>query len=177
MLIALAAGWPFVLFCRLLDRVGKGVRTSPRDALIASDTPPEMRGRAFGFHRAIDTAGAVVGPLIGLGLYELLNHQLRPLFLISLIPALVSIALIFLVREGPLPVRVAPPTSEKGGSSSPVLACHRHHNGFRAGQLFRRADYSAHEATRTELRRGDARLCDLQRQLSPTELSGWEACG
>ena len=113
-LIALAAGWPFVLFCRLLDRVGKGVRTSPRDALIASDTPPEMRGRAFGFHRAIDTAGAVVGPLIGLGLYELLNHQLRPLFLISFIPALVSIALIFLVREGPLPVRTAPPTSEQG---------------------------------------------------------------
>ena len=113
-LIALAAGWPFVLFCRLLDRVGKGVRTSPRDALIASDTPPELRGRAFGFHRAIDTAGAVVGPLIGLGLYELLNHQLRPLFLISFIPALVSIALIFLVREGPLPVRTAPPTSEQG---------------------------------------------------------------
>ena len=113
-LIALAAGWPFVLFCRLLDRVGKGVRTSPRDALIASDTPPELRGRAFGFHRAIDTVGAVVGPLIGLGLYELLNHQLRPLFLISFIPALVSIALIFLVREGPLPVRTAPPTSEQG---------------------------------------------------------------
>lgn len=113
-LIALAAGWPFVLFCRLLDRVGKGVRTSPRDALIASDTPPELRGRAFGFHRAIDTAGAVVGPIMGLGLYELLHHQLRPLFLISFIPALVSIALIFLVREGPLPVRAAPSTSGKG---------------------------------------------------------------
>lgn len=104
-LIALAAGWPFVLFCRALDRVGKGIRTSPRDALIASDTPLEMRGRAFGFHRAFDTAGAVVGPLLGLGLYELLHHRLRPLFLVAVIPAVVSTALIGLVREHPRPQR------------------------------------------------------------------------
>ena len=98
-LIAIAAGWPFVLFCRSLDRVGKGIRTSPRDALIAAETAPEMRGRAFGFHRAFDTAGAVVGPLLGLGLYKVLHHQLRLLFLLAVIPALVSTALIGFVRE------------------------------------------------------------------------------
>src|SRR5213592_3212053 len=69
--IGLAQGWGLVLVARFVDRVGKGVRTSPRDALIAAETPPEIRGRAFGFHRAADTAGAVVGPLLGLALYEL----------------------------------------------------------------------------------------------------------
>src|SRR5918912_3466119 len=77
--IGLANSWGVVLGARFVDRVGKGVRTSPRDALIAADTAPEARGAAFGFHRAADTAGAGVGPLIGLALYELLDHQLRPL--------------------------------------------------------------------------------------------------
>jgi MFS family permease len=94
-----------VLVARFVDRVGKGIRTSPRDALIAGDTPPEIRGRAFGFHRAADSAGAVVGPLLGLGLYELLNHELRPLFLLAAIPAVLSVACIAFVRESP---RVAP---------------------------------------------------------------------
>lgn len=102
-LIALATGWPFVLFCRSLDRVGKGIRTSPRDALIASDTPLEMRGKAFGFHRAFDSAGAVVGPLLGLVFYELLQHRLRPLFALAVIPAVVSTALIGFVRENRQP--------------------------------------------------------------------------
>jgi MFS family permease len=104
-LIAIATGWPFVLFCRSLDRVGKGIRTSPRDALIASDTLPEMRGQAFGFHRAFDTAGAVVGPLLGLMLYELLHHRLRPLFALAVIPAVVSTALIGFVQENRQPRR------------------------------------------------------------------------
>ncbi len=102
-LIALAAAWPWAMVCRFVDRVGKGIRTSPRDALLASDTPPEIRGRAFGFHRAADTAGAVVGPLLGLGLYELLDHELRPLFVIAAIPAFVSVGLIWLVHERPTP--------------------------------------------------------------------------
>jgi MFS family permease len=102
-LIGLAQGWGLVLGARFFDRVGKGVRTSPRDALIASDTPPELRGAAFGFHRAADTAGAVVGPLIGLALYELLDHELRPLFFVAFVPAAISVALIALVREHPPP--------------------------------------------------------------------------
>jgi MFS family permease len=98
-LIGLAGGWPLVLVGRFTDRVGKGVRGPPRDALIADDSTPANRGRAFGFNRAADTAGAVVGPLIGLGLYQLIGQRLRPLFFIAFIPAAISVGLIFLVRE------------------------------------------------------------------------------
>ena len=117
--IGLAQGWGLVLGARFFDRVGKGVRTSPRDALIASDTPPEIRGAAFGFHRAADTAGAVVGPLIGLALYEALDHQLRPLFFVAFVPALVSVALIALVHEHPPPVER--PVSETRGPGLKAL--------------------------------------------------------
>jgi MFS family permease len=99
LLLAAAGAWPMVLAARVTDRVGKGVRGPPRDAIIADDTTPEDRGRAFGFHRAADTAGAVVGPLIGLGLYELVGQQFRPLLWIAVIPAVVSVALVFLIRE------------------------------------------------------------------------------
>jgi len=112
-LIGLAQVWPFVLVARVIDRTGKGIRTSPRDALIADETPAPLRGRAFGFHRAADTAGAVCGPLIGLGIYELLGghaRDMRPLFFVAAVPAIVSVALVGFVREakrsrpGPLPV-------------------------------------------------------------------------
>jgi MFS family permease len=99
LVIGLATGWPLVLVARFADRFGKGLRTSPRDALIAADTPSEHRGRAFGFNRALDTAGAVVGPLAGLALYEALDHRLRPLFFVAFVPAAASVALIGLVRE------------------------------------------------------------------------------
>ena len=101
-LIGLAQAWPFVLVARFVDRTGKGIRTSPRDALIADETPSHLRGRAFGFHRAADTAGAVCGPLIGLGVYELLGghtSDIRPLFYVAFIPAIVSVALVVFVRE------------------------------------------------------------------------------
>ena len=99
LLLALAGAWPMALAARVTDRVGKGVRGPPRDAIIADDTTPTNRGRAFGFHRAADTAGAVVGPLIGLGLYELVGQEFRPLLWIALIPATISVALVFLIRE------------------------------------------------------------------------------
>jgi len=98
-LIGLAYTWPLVLVARFVDRFGKGLRTTPRDALIADDTRPEDRGRAFGFNRALDTSGAVVGPLLGLALYEMLHHRLRPLFFLAFIPAGISVSLIGLVRE------------------------------------------------------------------------------
>lgn len=107
LLIGFATGWPLVLVARFFDRAGKGVRGSPRDALIAAETTSANRGRAFGFHRAADTSGAVVGPLLGLALYEALhvsrNHNFKPLFFFAFVPAAISVSLIALVREHPNP--------------------------------------------------------------------------
>jgi len=101
LLIGFAYAWPLVLVARVADRTGKGIRGAPRDALIADDTAQANRGRAFGFHRAADTFGAVVGPLIGLALYYALDQQMRPLFFIAFIPAAISVALIGFVHERP----------------------------------------------------------------------------
>ena len=107
LLLAAAFGWPLVLAARVLDRLGKGIRGAPRDALIADSVPPSTRGAAFGFHRAADTAGAVVGPLLGLALYEALGHELRPLLFVAVLPAVISTALVFLVREPPHPAPIS----------------------------------------------------------------------
>ena len=106
-LLASAVVWPMVLVARVADRTGKGIRSAPRDALIADDTDAEHRGRAFGFHRSVDTFGAVLGPLIGFGLYKALHHHIRPLLWIAAVPALISVALVALVREPPRPAPVA----------------------------------------------------------------------
>jgi MFS family permease len=90
-LIGLATIWPFVLAIRFLDRVGKGLRTSPRDALIADVTDASVRGRAYGFQRAMDHAGAVGGPLLAAGLLALSGVTLRHVFLLSAVPAAVVI--------------------------------------------------------------------------------------
>lgn len=102
-LVAVATSWPVVLAGRGVDRIGKGVRGAPRDALLMVDVPVGLRGRVFGFHRAADTAGAVVGPAIGLLLYELLGHRIRPLLAVAVIPAVLSVLLVAAVREGPRP--------------------------------------------------------------------------
>jgi MFS family permease len=110
LLLALAGAWPVVLAARITDRVGKGLRGPPRDAIIADDTTPANRGRAFGFHRAADTAGAVVGPLLGLGLYELLGQRLGVLLWVAVVPAVLSVAAVFLIRERP---HQPPPARER----------------------------------------------------------------
>jgi MFS family permease len=92
-LIGLAFGWWWVLLLRFLDRVGKGVRTSPRDALIAASTDSAIRGKAFGFHRALDHAGAVVGPLLAFGLLRW-GIELQHVFLISILPGILVILLL-----------------------------------------------------------------------------------
>ncbi len=102
-LLAAAYVWPAVLGARFVDRAGKGLRTAPRDALVAEVTPSHLRGRAFGFHRAADTLGAVVGPAVGLGLLAALNENFRLIFLLALIPAAGGVALLALVRERRLP--------------------------------------------------------------------------
>jgi MFS family permease len=106
-LIAVAVVWPVVLAGRCVDRLGKGVRGAPRDALLVDGVPVTARGRAFGFHRSMDTAGAVVGPLVGLAGYELLHHHLRPLLVLAVVPAVASVLLVAAVRERPRPDPVA----------------------------------------------------------------------
>ncbi len=103
-LIAFAAGWPFVLLMRFLDRMGKGIRTSPRDALVADITRAGKRGSAFGLHRAMDHAGAVAGPLVAAALLGFAALSLRQVFLLAAIPAVFVMAIIiFLVKEPPSP--------------------------------------------------------------------------
>lgn len=98
-LIGLALAPWHVLAARVGDRVGKGLRGSPRDAIIADGTPPESRGRAYGFHQAMDNAGAIVGPLVATGLIAL-GVGLRNVFLLTAVPgALAMVALVFGVRE------------------------------------------------------------------------------
>ena len=107
-LIGLAAGWMVVLPLRFLDRVGKGLRTAPRDALIAGAVPPEQRGRAFGFHRSMDHAGAVIGPLLA---FALLSAQvdLRNVFLASAVPGVLVILLLTFGLPAHQPVPAMPP--------------------------------------------------------------------
>jgi MFS family permease len=98
-MVAAATAWPGVLAGRVVDRLGKGIRGAPRDALLVVNIDEATRGRVFGFHRTMDTLGAVVGPLLGLAGYELLDHQIPPLLWVAVVPAVLSAALVFLVRE------------------------------------------------------------------------------
>jgi len=99
-LIAFSTSWLHVLALRFSDRVGKGLRTSPRDAIIADSTPPEYRGKAYGFHRAMDHSGAIIGPLIATGLLLVLHDDIKTIFLLSFIPGLLAVFLVlFGLRE------------------------------------------------------------------------------
>lgn len=120
-LMTLAVAWPMVLTGRLIDRLGKGLRGSPRDALIADAAGPSIRGRAFGFHRAMDTAGAMVGVLLAAALLwwftgspakgataampQDAGWAFRVIFGISSVLGLFSLALTFMVRESERSVR------------------------------------------------------------------------
>jgi len=98
-LIGFATAWPQVAAIRFADRVGKGIRTSPRDALIADVTPPERLGASYGLHRAMDNAGALLGPLIAAALLAV-GVAIRSVFLLALIPAIaVVIVVVKWVRE------------------------------------------------------------------------------
>jgi MFS family permease len=104
-LFALASSTGLVLAARLLDRVGKGIRGAPRDALVADLAPPESRGAAFGLRQALDTVGAVLGPLAAVGLMLLWSNNFRAVFWVGVIPAALAVALLlFGVRE---PARVS----------------------------------------------------------------------
>jgi len=101
-LIAAATMWPLVLSARLIDRTGKGIRSAPRDALISDVTPPDQRGRAYGFHRALDHTGAIVGPLLAMLLLSGIGLTLRQTIYLAVIPGAIGavILLVFLREEG-----------------------------------------------------------------------------
>ena len=102
---ALATGMGWVLGARLVDRVGKGMRGAPRDALVADIAPPELRGAAFGLRQSLDTVGAFLGPLLAVGLMLLWANDFRQVFWVAVIPGVLAVLLLWLgVREPERPV-------------------------------------------------------------------------
>ncbi|NJK48536.1 MFS transporter [Candidatus Gracilibacteria bacterium] len=100
-LIALSGVWVQVLGARFLDRVGKGLRAAPRDALIAENCSAKQRGRAFGFHRSMDTTGALLGPLLGFWFLQQYPGQVRWLYGIAFLPALLGVVILTLLVKEP----------------------------------------------------------------------------
>jgi MFS family permease len=98
-LIAVAGSWVHVLLIRALDRTGKGIRGAPRDAMLAQFADASSRGRVFGFHRAMDHAGAIIGPLIATVFLFFMPGEYRLLFALTAIPGAIAVAMLFLVRE------------------------------------------------------------------------------
>ena len=108
-LIAFTTSWPGVALLRFGDRVGKGLRSSPRDALLAASVEPGVRGLAFGLHRAMDNAGAVVGPLLAALLLGL-GWRLREVILFAAVPAVACLIMALMLREPPPDAaRLTPP--------------------------------------------------------------------
>jgi MFS family permease len=117
-------GWQ-ALVLRFIDRFGKGVRTSPRDAMIADSSLEETRGLSFGFHRAMDSGGAVVGPLLAFLFLPLVNRNYRALFLIATIPAFLSVLLLILFVQEKRKVK-----EKLSGLTTPKLFRRIHKTGF-----------------------------------------------
>ena len=100
-LFALATGPGMIFSARLLDRVGKGIRGAPRDALVADIAPPEQRGAAFGLRQSLDTVGAFLGPLLAVGLMLLWANDFRAVFAVAIIPAVLCVLLLVLGVQEP----------------------------------------------------------------------------
>jgi MFS family permease len=102
--IAIATSWTQVFAVRVLDRVGKGVRGAPRDAMLAAIATETTRGKVFGFHRAMDHLGAVLGPTLATLFLYFYPDRYRTLFALTIIPGAIAVTLILLIREEPQPV-------------------------------------------------------------------------
>jgi len=109
-LIAIANSWTWVLCIRFTDRLGKGLRSSPRDALLAESVAPNQRGLTFGLHRSMDNAGAVLGPLMAALLLSM-NIPLRDIFLWAVIPGVITVVLALCLQESPREQQVVKPFS------------------------------------------------------------------
>ncbi len=117
-LIAVAQTWVQVFTVRVVDRVGKGIRGAPRDAMLAALATPTTRGKVYGFHRAMDHAGAVVGPVLASLFLLAYPGQYRTLFALTIIPGAIAVALMFFVREDVASgLRVAPNSNVVSGVS------------------------------------------------------------
>jgi sugar phosphate permease len=126
--MASTIGW--IVAARFIDRVGKGIRGAPRDALIADIAPPELRGASFGLRQSLDTIGAFLGPLLAIGLMVLAANNFTFVFWIAVIPAFLSFAVIvFFVREPDRPP--SPPCSRSRVSARPFCCSARSRSGFR----------------------------------------------
>ncbi|HTR44219.1 MAG TPA: MFS transporter [Thermodesulfovibrionales bacterium] len=99
-LIAVATGWHTILGARFIDRFGKGIRTAPRDAIIAESTPGEFLGRAYSFQRSMDTLGAVIGPALAFFFLTVFSNDYRKVFWLSMVPGVIAVLLIlFFISE------------------------------------------------------------------------------
>jgi MFS family permease len=120
-LIALASSWLHVFALRFADRVGKGIRGAPRDAMLAHFADSSIRGRVFGFHRAMDHAGAVVGPLLAAAFLFFFPGEFRPLFALTIVPGVVVMLVLMRVPSPRQPVPTSEPRRE------PLRAGHERH--------------------------------------------------
>ena len=115
-ILATASSWINVLIYRFTDRVGKGVRTAPRDAIIADSIEKESLGKAFGFHRSMDTVGAIIGPSIAFAILALLSGNLKLVFWLSMIPGFIALIIIalFVIETKGTAISAMPKISIKG---------------------------------------------------------------
>jgi MFS family permease len=119
-LTALIVSWPQLLVVRFLDRVGKGVRGAPRDAMLAAYATPTNRGRVFGFHQSMDNLGAVVGPVLASVFLLAYPDRYRTLFALTIIPGALAVASLFLVKEPPIDNLGGPGAAPRGAGDRTV---------------------------------------------------------
>lgn len=121
LLLAVASSWALVLGGRVVDRAGKGIRTAPRDALVAESAGDGRHGRAFGLHRALDSLGAVIGVTLAYAFFTGATGDYTRVFYASLLPATLAVAVLFFVREAPRRDRPDPSASFRWTTLSPRL--------------------------------------------------------
>jgi MFS family permease len=121
-LFAISSGAGLVITARLIDRVGKGIRGAPRDALVADIAPPEVRGAAFGLRQSLDTVGAFTGPLLAVGLMLLWANDFRAVFWVAVIPGLLSVLLLMVGVTEPERHADAPRTNPINRANMPRLS-------------------------------------------------------
>ena len=178
LLLALAAGWGMVLGGGVVDRVGKGIRTAPRDALVADSAGDGRHGRAFGLHRALDSFGAVIGVTLGYLFFTRYTGDYTLVFLWSLVPAVIAVALLLFVRE---PKKHAASAAASGTSAGARCRAgcvgSSRHLPVHARQLVEHLPPAARRGSRLHAGERDPALPGLQRRLRAGVVPGRLAVG